>query len=65
MTRFVECRMCHRDVPEARTHLEPDGDRMCVYDWRCTKIALTLLGLKSHTAERLSKRLYEAYEVAA
>ena len=51
--------MCHRDVPEARTHLEPDGDRMCVYDWRCTKIALTRLGLKSYAAERIAKRIYE------
>ena len=60
MTRFVECRMCHRQVPEAQTVTEDDGDRMCVYDWRCTKIALTLLGLKSCSASRLAKRLYEA-----
>jgi len=32
---------------------------MCVYDWRCTKIALTRLGLKSYAAERIAKRIYE------
>jgi len=59
MTRLVECRMCRRQVPEAQTFLEADGDRMCVYDRQCTKIALTLLGLKSYAASRLAKRLYE------
>ena len=57
--------MCYRQVPERQTFLEDDGNRMCVYDWRCTKIALTHLGLKSHTAERLARRLYAADELAA
>ena len=59
MTRFVKCRMCHREVPEARTHREPDGDHLCRYNWRCTTIAMTRIGIKPQAAERLSKRLYE------
>ena len=58
VTRFVKCRMCHRQVPEAQTFFEADGDRMCVCDWRCTTIGMERLGVKPHAAERLSKRLY-------
>ena len=62
MTRFVKCRMGHRDVPERQTFLEDDGDRMCAHDRRCYRVALTRLGLKPHTAEFLSRRLYESAE---
>ena len=65
MTRFVKCRMCQRKVPERQTVIEEDGDRMCAYDWRCTTIAMRRLGIETHAAERLARRIYEADEVAA
>jgi hypothetical protein len=57
--------MCYREVPERHTFLEEDGDRMCVYDWRCAAIAMRRLGIDPHAAERLARRMYEADEVAA
>jgi len=59
VTGLVKCWLCQRRVSSEDVTFDLDGDAWCAHDRRCYRVALTRLGLKPHTAEFLSRRLYE------